>query len=106
MIAYLSKNPFRIDSVGHNTFDAIQGSLGRIVAIKPLLLCDENFLHDGDEPISPDEIERINRYIGKKVVKKIRPWRKLTRIQAVEVIQKWIAKQPALQEQQEQPIKT
>jgi hypothetical protein len=93
MIAFLSNNPLKLDSVGHSSFNIIAGSMGNNVALKPLLICDESFLHDGTEPISPSEIEAINAFLGKKVVKKIRLWRKPTRIEVAAVLEAWVEKQ-------------
>lgn len=74
MIAYLSRNPFRISSTGQ------------------MLLCNDTFLRDSSEPITPEEITAINMFIGAKALKKPRFWRKeLLRSEAVEQLKGWIA---------------
>ena len=99
MIAYLSKEPFSIDEVGHqsvviiNNIKGPDGNEDVKVVLNPLLICDESFLHDGTEPITADEIIAVNKFIGIKVLKPLRLWRKPTRIMAVEIIELWIEQQ-------------
>jgi hypothetical protein len=75
MKAYLSKDPLRIEGSGE------------------LLLYDDSFLHDADEPITHDEIIAINEYIGEKVLKPIRFYRKApTRLVSACLVHEWIEK--------------
>ena len=59
-----------------------------------VLLCDDSFLHDPDEPISRLEVEQVNMFTGAKILKIPRVWRSTqSRADAVALVMEWVRSQ-------------